>query len=134
MRRTRAALAAAQFVSMPQKLIVRNRTRGTVLVENGLIAADLWSRFKGLMGKQELPPGFGLLLKNESAIHTFGMRIPIDVVYLDARGTVLRADKAMPPSRLGPLVRGARNVLELPVGTVETSQTSRDDVLDLDMI
>jgi len=86
------------------------------------------------MGRTGLPPGFGLLLRNESAIHTFGMRIAIDVVYLDAHGQVLRADRAMPPLRIGPLVRGVRNVLELPVGTLETSQTSAGDVLDLEMI
>ncbi len=85
------------------------------------------------MGKRTLPDGFGLLLENESAIHTFGMRIPIDVVYLDARGRVLRLTHAMPPARLGPLVRGVRNVLELPIGTLAKTQTQTGDILVLEI-
>ncbi len=105
-----------------------------MLVTQGRVAADAWSRFWGLMGKRELAPGFGLLLKNESAIHTFGMRVPIDVVYLDHRGVVLRLTEGMPPSRIGPLVRGVRDVLELPAGTLVQTQTRVGDELELEMV
>lgn len=88
----------------------------------------------GLMGKRELPAGFGLLLKNESAIHTFGMRVSIDVVYLDAHATVLRVTNAMPPTRVGPLVRGVRDVLELPTGTLAQTQTQLGDQLTLEFV
>lgn len=84
------------------------------------------------MGKRELSEGFGLLLKNESAIHTFGMRVPIDVVYLDAHDRVVRLTLGMPPARVGPLVRGVRNVLELPVGTLARTNTQTGDQLLLD--
>lgn len=117
---------------MPRSLTVRNRTRATMLVEQGEVAADLWARLIGLMGRRELAPGYGLLLKNESAIHTFGMRIPIDVVYLDRRGVVLQVTERMPPFRVGPLVRGVRDVLELPQGTLAQTDTRIGDQLDLD--
>lgn len=113
---------------------VFNRTRNTSLVTKGLVADTYWTRFVGLMGKRELPSGFGLLLENESAIHTFGMRVPIDVVYLDAKGVILKMTRAMPPMRLGPLVRGVRNVLELPVGTLEQTATELGDQLVLDFV
>jgi uncharacterized membrane protein (UPF0127 family) len=84
------------------------------------------------MGRRDLAPGDGLLLKNESAIHTFGMRIAIDVVYLDAQQRVLRVTPAMPPLRLGPLVRGVRDVLELPAGTLTQTNTQPGDQLDVE--
>jgi uncharacterized protein len=117
---------------MEKSLRVINRTRNTTLVTNGVVADTYWSRFMGLMGKRELADGFGLLLKNESAIHTFGMRLPIDVIYLDAHGNVLRVTPAMPPTRLGPIVRGVRNVLELPAGTLAQTQTQQGDQLLLE--
>lgn len=86
------------------------------------------------MGQRELAAGFGLLLKGESAIHTFGMRVAIDVVYLDKEGNVLRTTAAMPPSRLGPLVRGTRNVLELPIGTLAKTHTQQGDRLDIQVV
>jgi uncharacterized membrane protein (UPF0127 family) len=116
---------------MPRALQVLNRTQNTNLVTNGMVADNLWTRFVGLMGKRSLPDGYGLLLRNESAIHTFGMRIPIDVVYLDRGGNVLRVTEAMPISRLGPLVRGVRDVLELPAGTLARTQTRVGDHLEL---
>lgn len=116
---------------MPRTLQVFNRTQQTTLVTAGVVADNPWARLVGLMGKRSLPEGFGLLLRNESAIHTFGMRIPIDVVYLDRSGTILRVAKAMPPARFGPLVRGARDVLELPAGTLVRSHSRIGDKLEL---
>lgn len=113
------------------RLQVRNLTRQTVVVEHGRVADTPWSRLIGLMGKRDLREGDGLLLRGEGAIHTFGMRIAIDVLFLDGHGRVLRAISAMPPMRIGPLVRGTQNVLELPVGTIERSRTRTGDVLDL---
>lgn len=116
---------------MTDVLRVINRTRNTVAVETGRIAASPWARLVGLVGVKSLAPGYGLLLRHEQAIHTFGMRIPIDVLYLDCRGRVLRADRAMPPNRVGPLVRGVQDVLELPVGTLERTRTEIGDELEL---
>lgn len=115
-------------------LRVFNHTRNTTLVTNGIVADTYWARFMGLMGKTTLPAGFGLLLKNESAIHSFGMRIPIDVIYLDAHSQVLRVHTAMPPWRLGPLVRHVQDVLELPVGTLAATQTQQGDQLELEFV
>lgn len=113
---------------------VFNRTRNIPLVTSGEVADNVWTRFVGLMGRRDLPEGFGLLLKNESAIHTFGMRVAIDVVYLDAQGKILRVTDAMPPSRLGPLGRGIRNVLELPAGACARAGTCAGDQLELEFV
>lgn len=104
-----------------------------MLVERGEVASTPWSRFMGLMGRRTLPVGYGLLLRNETAIHTFGMRIAIDVAYLDATGVVLRVSRRMLPARLGPLVRGVRDVLELPAGTLEQTDTEPGDHLFVEM-
>lgn len=116
---------------MSQTLYVLNRTQNTVVVGEGAVASNLWERFRGLMGKRALPEGYGLYFPKESAIHTFGMKIPIDVVYLDRAGIVLRVTEAMPPARVGPLVRGARDVLELPIGTLARTQTRVGDQLEI---
>jgi uncharacterized membrane protein (UPF0127 family) len=110
-------------------LRVVNRTRQAILVEEGAIASNLWTRLVGLMGRRTLPRGTGLLLKGEQAIHTFGMFIPIDVLYLDAEQRVVRAVNSMRPSRVGPLVRKARDVLELPAGTLLATGTREGDQL-----
>jgi len=114
---------------------VINESRQSQLGQHVAIARSFWRRGKGLMFRSELPVGTGLVIDPCSSIHTFWMRFPIDVLYLDKDGTVLRADRAMKPWRIGPLyVRHGRFVIELPAGTIERTGTQRGDRLRLDSI
>lgn len=64
-----------------------------------------------------------MLLNPCSAIHTLGMRFPIDVAFLDASGRVVRIHRNVPPNRL--LVRGGRGAamaLELAAGAAERGE------------
>ncbi|GHE04366.1 DUF192 domain-containing protein [Streptomyces alanosinicus] len=79
------------------------------------IAASYRARTKGLLGRDAVDGV--LLLSPASGVHTFGMRIPIDVAYLDRRLTVL-AVRTMPPGRLGLPRPRARHVLEAEAGTM----------------
>ncbi|MFC5857073.1 DUF192 domain-containing protein [Streptomyces chlorus] len=79
------------------------------------IAASYRARTKGLLGRVSLDGA--LLLSPANSIHTFRMRMPIDVAYLDRRLRVI-AVRTMPPGRLGlPRVR-ARHVLESEAGAM----------------
>ncbi len=110
-------------------LRVTNRTRQAILVQTGRVAASPWTRLVGLLGRSGLEPGEGLLLRGEQAIHTIGMRFPIDVVYLDREARVLRAIDSMVPLRFGPFLRNSRDVLELPAGTLVATGTREGDEL-----
>ncbi|GAA0483611.1 DUF192 domain-containing protein [Streptomyces stramineus] len=79
------------------------------------IAASYRARTRGLLGRDTVEGA--LLLTPASSVHTFGMRIPIDVAYLDRHLTVL-AVRTMPPGRLGaPRIR-SRHVLEAAAGAM----------------
>lgn len=108
---------------------VENQTRGQSLIIHGEVAETFWTRFRGLMGRSPLKEGEGLVLKGEKSIHTFFMRFAIDVVYADRTGRVIRADTAMSPNRIGPIVLGAAYVLEMPMGAIQASGTAVGDQL-----
>ena len=88
---------------------------GGVVCEHGVLADTPLGRMRGLLGRRSLLPGEGLLLKPASSIHTWFMRFPIDVVFLDADLTVLDVRHEVRPWRAA-LRRGAKSVLELPSG------------------
>jgi uncharacterized membrane protein (UPF0127 family) len=72
-----------------------------------------------LLGLALLPPsraGKGLLIPRCRSVHTFGMRFPIDVFFLDRDGFVLREERAVRPCRIVACA-GASAVLELPATT-----------------
>ncbi|MFK0167236.1 DUF192 domain-containing protein [Streptomyces sp. NPDC090306] len=79
------------------------------------IATSYRARTKGLLGRDAVDGA--MLLSPASSVHTFRMRIPIDVAYLDRHFTVT-AVRTMRPGRLGlPRLR-ARHVLEAEAGAM----------------
>jgi uncharacterized membrane protein (UPF0127 family) len=78
--------------------------------------ADGWaSRAIGLLATRRLDDPCGLWIKPCSSIHTFWMRYPIDVVFLDKSGVVVRVAPAIVPWRLA-ACRRAHTTLELRAG------------------
>ncbi|GHA62211.1 MULTISPECIES: DUF192 domain-containing protein [Streptomyces] len=80
------------------------------------IAGSYRARSKGLLGRGSVDGA--MLLTPANSVHTFRMRMAIDVAYLDRRLTVI-AVRTMRPGRLGlPRLR-ARHVLEAEAGAMD---------------
>ncbi len=75
-----------------------------------------WGRGAGLLARPTLRPDEALWLEPCGGIHTWGMRYPIDVVFLDGKRRVLRIVNNLPPWRLAFAPKGTRGVLELRAG------------------
>lgn len=106
-----------------------NQTRGNTVAEHVQVASSPWSRFWGLMGRRELPPGHGLLIKPCSSIHMFFMRFPIDVVFLTRDNVVVKVVRDIKPWRMA-MGGGGKNALELPAGTAAAAGISDGDQLE----
>ena len=63
------------------------------------IASTARARLIGLAWRRE-PPKEGLLLPRTRSVHTFGMRFPLDLHWLDREGEPIRMDEAVPPRRV----------------------------------
>jgi uncharacterized protein len=85
---------------------------GEVVCQHCLVADSPWSRMRGLLGRQGLESGEGLLLRPTGSVHTFFMGFPIDVVFLSRDGEVLKVARALPAWRTAG-ARRAKAVLEL---------------------
>jgi uncharacterized membrane protein (UPF0127 family) len=79
------------------------------------VAVTLPSRLLGLALLRSGRAGEGLLIPGCRSVHTFGMRFPIDVVFLDGARSPLDVARAVPPNRVVGDRRAAA-VLELPAG------------------
>ena len=101
---------------------------GDVVCERCTVAGSALARSRGLLGRRELPSGEGLLLRPASSIHTFFMRFPIDVVFLDRELAVRKVVPRMGPWRLA-FGFGSKAVLELPAGECERRRIAPGDRL-----
>lgn len=91
---------------------------GRVVLDRCTVAERPLARMKGLLGRRELPPGEGILLRPASSVHTAFMRFAIDVVFLDRELEVVRIVPRLRPWRAA-AQRGAHATLELAAGEAE---------------
>jgi uncharacterized membrane protein (UPF0127 family) len=110
------------------KVSVRNQTRGAVLGEAVDVADTSAKRRTGLLKHERLAPGEGLWISPCESVHTFFMKFPIDLVYLDKKRKVRKVRSAVPAWRLSACL-SAHSILELPAGTIERTGTLPGDEL-----
>jgi len=115
------------------RVLVRNQTRDTILGASVDVADTSEKRRTGLLKHAKLEPGDGLWIVPCESVHTFFMKFPIDLVYVDKRKKVRKVRSAVPAWRLSACL-SAHSVVELPAGTVEQSKTQVGDELVFDRI
>jgi|SRR6266700_3614330 len=114
-----------------QYLTVRNATRHVELGRKVRFAASLIDRAIGLLLTPDLRAGEGMYLSPCKSVHTFFMRYPIDVLFLDSEGTVLK-QHTLRPWRISGWQAQCRGVLELMDGTLSRTGTQVGDRIEFE--
>jgi uncharacterized protein len=114
----RDTAAKSNGFNEPVNTIVLVGPEGQVVCELCEIADGFFNRGRGLLGREQLPHGQGMLIRPTWSVHTAFMRFAIDVVFLDAELTVLKIVRQLRPWRAAAR-RRAHSVLELPAGECE---------------
>jgi uncharacterized membrane protein (UPF0127 family) len=91
-------------------------------------AFDSTTRNRGLLGRDTLPPDVAFVIAPTSAVHTFGMRFPIDLVFAARDGRVMKIRAAVPARRIV-VGLGAFAVIEMAAGTAGRSALRTGDRL-----
>ena len=94
------------------------------------IAATRTTRRRGLLGRDHLDQASAMLLAPCTAVHTAGMRFPIDVVFVDRQGYAVKVVRNLRPWRMALAARG-RAVIEMAAGSLSREQVVPGDRLYL---
>ena len=111
------------------RLRIWNLTRQVALADCVEVADNGAARRKGLLGRDGLPGGEGIWIVPCESVHTFWMKFPIDLVYLDRAKKVKKVKSGVPPWRLSACL-SAHSVLEFASGTVKRTETRPGDRLE----
>ncbi len=113
-----------------------NRTRQAFLASEIAVANTHWTRLKGLIGTSAsgFPPGRGVWIVPCQGIHTFAMRFPIDVIYLDEEHRVVHIEENVRPWRITPVRIDADTVIEVPSHTVWATGTEIGDQIEIELM
>lgn len=113
-------------------LKITNLTKNTVLAQRCELANTPFKRMKGLLGRRRLEDGEGLIIQPCSSVHTFFMRFPIDVIFLDASNKIIGLYKEFPPFRLSRIFFAAQKAIELPAGVLGQTKTQEGEFLNIE--
>src|SRR4051794_31416192 len=83
-----------------------------------VVADTRCAKLKGLAFRHDPPDGWALLLPRCRSIHTFAMRFPIDLVFLDRYGWPIAIERGVKPCRIVTCRRAAA-VIETAAGDAD---------------
>lgn len=89
-----------------------------VISSDILVADNAIDRMIGLMFKERLIGAEGLWIDPGPSIHTFFMRYSLDIVFVNSKKQVIKIIRDMKPWRMTRYYFTARQVLEMPAGTL----------------
>lgn len=110
-----------------QEMMVFNLSRTKLLCSQAKFAKHFFNRLIGLLGKKEIPEGEGLIIYPCNMVHSLGMRMSIDVLFLNKANEVVYWMDRMPPNKISPCVKTASYVIELPAGLIAQTGTELGD-------
>ena len=116
---------------------------GKLLLEHVEVAKRFWKKAKGLMFRKQMPEKTGMLFvfsrEGQPGFWMFGMRFPIDIIYLNSHMQVIDIKENIKP--MGPHPKewkiyfpteACKYVLEVNAGFVEKNKIRKMDVLELE--
>jgi uncharacterized membrane protein (UPF0127 family) len=111
--------------------LLRNANTGEIVATRVQPAASWVERAIGLLTRREVRPDEGLWIEPCSAIHTIGMRVPIDVIFLDKAKRIIRMHSKVPKWRWAIVCWKAHSVIELGSGALQQTDLLPGDCLEL---
>jgi uncharacterized protein len=99
------------------------------VIQNISKTTNFFERMCGLLTKPPLKENEGLLISPCSSVHTFGMRYPLDLVFLDKQWIIVKIVESLKPYRMS-LSGSASMVLELAANNIERLQLATGQQLE----
>jgi uncharacterized membrane protein (UPF0127 family) len=90
----------------------------SVVARRLMVTRGPLERMRGLLCRPRLQNDEAMYFEHCNSVHTVGMRYPIDVVFLDRSGVVLRVVNALGPMRIALCIH-AKTTVELAAGACQ---------------
>ena len=112
--------------------MIINTSRNTTVSQRPFHAVRLWDRTRGMIGRDFSDAFDAMVFSACNAIHTFFMRISLDVIFLNRDNIVISLHRGVCPWYPCVVSWRSSTVVELPVGAIDASATEVGDHLVFD--
>lgn len=89
-----------------------NLTNNKVIATNVIMADTFCKRLMGLMGRSNLPLDTAMVLKPCKQVHTYFMRFPILVMFINDEGRVICVERLV-PNKISRYIKDSEIVIEM---------------------
>ena len=107
-----------------------NTTKSTTLSKKAEVADGFFARLKGLMFRECMSRDEALVFYNSPSIHTFFMKFPIDIVFLDRDMRVIRIVRNFDPWKVVSCLKSYLTI-EFPPGKTAEEGLEIGDILEV---
>ncbi|MEO0128692.1 MAG: DUF192 domain-containing protein [candidate division WOR-3 bacterium] len=108
-----------------------NISKNTIISNKAIVGDTFFKRLKGWLGRKNFNWGESLIIRPCKWIHTFFMRFPVDVIFVNAENKIVAMKSCFKPWRISGIYWRARFVIELPCGTIKRTSTTIGDIIEL---
>ncbi len=110
---------------------ILNKTKDTVISSKVKICKSIFSKALGLMFSFEPKPLIFIFNRERIvSLHMFFVFFPIDVLFLDEEMSVVEVKKNLRPWKFYIPKKMSKFVIELPMGTIDNSNTEIGDYIN----
>jgi uncharacterized membrane protein (UPF0127 family) len=113
---------------MTYSIVEKNKQN--IISQEGQVANTFFKRLVGLMFKKSIGPEYALIFYNATSIHTFFMRFPIDIIFLDKNNQIIRISQALKPWRMV-FCSHSKVTIELPAHKTKENSSKVGDFLEI---
>ncbi|HEX5056726.1 MAG TPA: DUF192 domain-containing protein [Gammaproteobacteria bacterium] len=89
-----------------------------LLIEDVMLTGSVWERMRGLLRRPPLREREALLIDRCASVHTWGMRYPLDLAFMDRKWKIRKLARDVRPWRMA-WCRAAAVTLEMQAGTID---------------
>ena len=118
---------------MPKKRLIYNlynKSKNCLIASRAVVADNFLLRLKGLMFRKGMDQEEAIIFYHTPSIHTFFMRFPIEVVFLNKKMQVVEIHQKLGPRRVV-FSASASIAVELTVGKTSNKTLEIGDILEL---
>jgi len=113
-------------------MLVRNRTRGTILARTVLTLSSRFQKTLTAINRRGVPAGFAIWIAPCNGIYTVGMGEPVDIAFLDREGRIVKMLRNFPPDCFTDSAPNAVSAIKLPSNMLKISDSRAGDIIEID--
>lgn len=116
---------------MNKRMNIYNSTKNTLISDKVEVAKTFWTRTCGLIPRKEILKGESLMIEPCCSVHTFFMRFPIDIIFVDRENKVIALYENVGRNKALPIHPGAKYVIELCAGEISALNVEKGDFISV---